>query len=41
LKGPRQSAIGPDIARRRGYTALAAEVEAAFHDEFERQTTVK
>ncbi|MDR0411728.1 MAG: hypothetical protein LBH75_07125, partial [Treponema sp.] len=39
LKGPRQSAIGPDIARRRGYTALAAEVEAAFHDEFERQTT--
>jgi hypothetical protein len=37
VKAPRQSAVNPDIARRRGYTALAGEIQAHFHDEFERQ----
>jgi hypothetical protein len=38
---PRQSAVNPDIARRRAYAALAGEIQAKFHSEFERQFAVK
>ncbi|MDR1221166.1 MAG: LPP20 family lipoprotein [Treponema sp.] len=37
INAPRQSAINPDIARRRGYAALAGEIQAQFHTEWEKQ----
>jgi hypothetical protein len=41
IKAPRQSAVNPDIARRRAYTALAGEIQNKFHSEFEKQITAK
>jgi hypothetical protein len=41
LKAPRQSAVNPAIARRRGYTALAGEIQNKFHSEFEKQIAHK
>ncbi|MDR0377040.1 MAG: hypothetical protein LBH70_04520 [Spirochaetaceae bacterium] len=41
FNAPRQSAVNPDITRRRGCTALAGGLQSKFHDEFERQITAK
>ncbi|MDR2052620.1 MAG: hypothetical protein LBP80_04320 [Treponema sp.] len=40
LEAPRQSAVNPDIARRRAYAALAGEIQSQFHGEFEKQMSV-
>jgi hypothetical protein len=37
IAAPRQSATNSDIARRRAYSALTGEIEAQFHNEFEKQ----
>jgi hypothetical protein len=37
VNAPRQSAVNPDTARRRAYTALAGEIQAQFHKEWEKQ----
>jgi hypothetical protein len=37
IQGPRQSAINPDLAKRRAYTALAGAIPAQFTTEFEKQ----
>jgi hypothetical protein len=37
VNAPRQSAVNPEIARRRAYTALAGEIQAQFHRAFETQ----
>jgi hypothetical protein len=41
INAPRKSAVNPDIARRRAYTALAGEIQTQFHREFEKQITAK
>jgi hypothetical protein len=41
LTAPRQSAVNPDIARRRAYAALAGEIQAKFHSEFEKQISAQ